>query len=126
MHVLNSLNSEAPQLNQLIPFLITDRFNFYNTTRDYFRLLCWQVLDAEIESSNTGNTQMITDCCQLIKKMQQNNVIRSDVDAEVLVVALMGSVYAPFMLEKILPLSDTQKQQYIHLMEDGFYKLMYP
>ena len=111
------------QAQNIIASLITERFKFYTAHEAYFRLTCWQVLDRQTAGVGFGDAEFYSDFKKLIKSMQDNDLLDKKLDAKVLLVALIGSVYAPFMLDHILPLNAKQKQQYLQLMQDVFVSL---
>lgn len=121
LHKTHDINDQA---QHIISTLVTERFEFYNTHQEYFRLTCWQVLDRQAASVGFVDTDFCNDFTKLINSMQDTGQVDKNLDPKVLLVALIGSVYAPFMLEQQIPLSLKQKQQYLELLQLSFTRIM--
>lgn len=108
--------SHPEQVRQLLQHFVAERFEFYLTQKDYFRLLCWQILDKQAIEHAPSEQSISQQCEQIISALQHAGCIRADINAAVLTVAVLGSVYAPFVLQHAMPLTSQQKQQYLQLM----------
>ena len=121
LHKTNDINDQA---QHIISTLVTERFEFYNKYQEYFRLTCWQVLDRQTAGVGFGDAEFYSDFKKLINSMQSAGQVDKNLDPKVLLVALIGSVYAPFMLEQQLPLNKAQKKQYLQLMQNSFRSIL--
>ena len=119
------LDSVPISLEELIRFLVESRLTFYEAHPDAFKLMCWQIVDANAKDL-VMQSQIIEKLLPMIKLMQKQKQINSIYEPEVVIMMLFSAAYPPLMLQNQMKYNQKQKEQYIVSMIDMLVQALRP